>query len=357
MKLEDQQELCFGIAYWKKRWVGVPLFHSPDASDSKTRGSSLMQRRNKALEQHMVSVKETIVPWLWSEKDLKKLCRDNDLPIRWVTDRFPRKGRNKITRVTRREDRKIRSLTSAEFRQIRQELVKMNKQVALVVGILWYFNSVLGKDGAFITLEEIIRLQVQDVSPEQADGSNWIRLMRTGTYCHLVVLPLPLSLWRSLSRQINENSAFVFSTKNGGPLLPVQIDGYLKKAAKIAGFKDPITSVSLRPSFEKKKIEKVARKYCYDASVKPYLESVGIEEWETICAQIPGIIERRGRKATYSPLDLLNAILYLERTRSSIRKLPLHFPRWRAVESQKRRWCKSGIFDAIIDLRKAKYIN
>src|SRR5690349_15466893 len=34
MKLQNGHELCFGIAYWKRRWVGVPFFHLPEGAIS-----------------------------------------------------------------------------------------------------------------------------------------------------------------------------------------------------------------------------------------------------------------------------------------------------------------------------------
>ena len=205
-----------------------------------------------------------------------------------------------------------------------------------------------------MTLEEVVRLQVKDVDPDEPNGSNCISLFRSGTKCHMVVHYLPSRLWRAVCDQIKDDSVFVFSTKNGGPLLPVQVDACLKKAAKIAGFKETITSASLRPPFDKEQAEKSAKKYHHDASVKPYFEPIAIEEWKVICERIPGILERKGRKAIHNPLDLLNAILHLLQTRSPIRKLPVSFPPWRAVESQQRRWKRAGILDKIIALRKAK---
>lgn len=371
MKLEDGRDLYFGLAYWKKRWVSVPFFYLPDGAITETgelarfkvtpldgeKIEPVPTRENKALEKNADTVIETIVPWLWSEKALKKLCRENDLPLGWVTDRFPRKKRSTRTEVSRRETRKLPSLIPREYRAIRKELFKLNEQIAVAVEIVWHFNRILGKGGDFVTLEEVLRLQVHDVYPEQLDGSGCIRLFRSSTSCHLIVHILPPRLWKALCRLINEDSSFVFSTKNGGPYLPVQVDTCLKRAAKIAGFKEPITSASLRPPFDKKEVEKSAKRCQYDASVKPYFEPVNREEWEAICERIPRIVERRGRKAAHSSLDLLNAILYLFQRRCPIRKLPASFPSWRAVESQKRRWQKAGILDEIIALRKAKYPN
>lgn len=356
MKLEGGQELYFGMAYWKKRWVSVPFFHLPDGAITETgelarfkftpldgqKIEPLPKRENRALEKNAASIKETIVPWLWSEKALKELCRQNDIPLNWVTDRFPRKARHTESEANRREERKIPSLTPKEYGRIRKEIVRLNEQVAVVVEIVWYLNQILGKGGDFVTLEEVARLQVQDVDPDVPNGSNCISLFRSGTKCHLVVHFLPPRLWRAVCQQIKDDSVFVFSTRNGGPLLPVQIDACLKRAAKMAGFKETITSASLRPPFDKKQAEKSAKKYHRDASIKPYLDPVSMEEWSAICEQIPAIVERKGRKAAHNPLELFNAMLHLLRTQCPIRKLPKEFPSWRAVESQQRRWEKRG---------------
>ncbi|KKM02340.1 hypothetical protein LCGC14_1785420 [marine sediment metagenome] len=363
MKLKDGRNLYFGIAYWKKRWVSVPFFYLPDDAVTETgelarfkfipqdkqKIEPIAKRENKALEKVPELVKETIVPWLLSDKKLKQLCRKNDLPLAWVTDRFPQRTIKKLKGVNRLENRKYPSLKSNEFRQIRKQLNKLYPQVGLIVSILWYLNNILGKGGSFVTLEEILRLQVQDISPESEASSNWINLNRPGQF---VVHCLPTQLWKSLCRQINDNSMFVFSNKYGGPLLSTQIDGYIKKAAKKVGFKESVTSLFLRPQFNKKKVERVAKKYNIDASVKNYLEPISLEKWDVICKQIPKILERKGRKFTHDPFDILNAILYRLRTRCSIRKLPSHFPPWRAVDSQYRRWKKTGIFEEILNLLK-----
>ena len=363
MKLKDGCNLYFGIAYWKKRWVSVPFFHLPNDGVTETgeltrfkfiplngqKIEPIAKRENKALEKASELVKETIVPWLLSDQQLKQLCNKNDIPLAWVTDRFPQRAIKKLKGVNRLEDRKYPSLKSKEFRLIRKQLNKLYPQAGLIVSILWYLNKTLGKGGSFVTLEEILRLQVQDIAPESEEGSNWISLIRPGQF---LVHSLPTQLWKSLCLQINDNSMFVFSNKYGGPFLSTQIDGYIKKAAKIIGFKESITSLFLRPQFNKKKVERVAKKYHIDASVKNYLKPVSLKKWGMICKHIPAILKRRGRKFTHDPLDLLNAILYLHRTRCSVRKLPIQFPPWKAVDSQYRRWEKIGIFEEILNLLK-----
>lgn len=362
----DVRELSFGIAYWKKRWVWVPFFHLPDNSMTESgelarfkftpvdgqKIEPLAKRENKALEKVPSTANETIVPWFWSEKDLRQLCNDNNLPLAWVTDQYPREIRPGNEGINRRENRKTRSISSKEFRLIRKKLIKLDEQAAIIVGIIWYLNNSLGKAGGFVTLEEVVRMQVHDVFPDQQGCFHCISLFRSGARFSFVFHYLPPRLWKPVCRQINDNSPFVFSTRNGGPLKPVQIDAYLKKAAKNAGIIDPITSASLRPQFDKK-IKRIAKKYRRDASMKSYLEPVEAEEWKAIQGAVPGIQQRRGRKSVHDPLNLLNAILCHLKTRCPMRKLPHHFPPWDAVYSQYRRWKKNGILDAILSFRKA----
>lgn len=352
--VELRQELQFSVAYWKKQWVAVPFFYLPPGTEIEdSHLARFVQRKNKASER--VPVLESIVPWLWAEKVLKQLCRRNGLPLAWVTDRFPRKKYATKGSANRREGRKLRPLTFQEFKGVRNELAKLNEQAALIARILWYLNRTLRKGGGFVTLEELVRLQIQDVSPKSDDGSNWIRLQRTGmNNTQLVVLCLPPQLWKALCRQINDNSMFVFSTKNGGPLLSEQVDSHLRKAGKLAELKGVVTSVSLRPPFDKRQLQRSTKKWHCDAAIKRHLESVTPDEWLDICKRIPAIVERKGRKAAHEPRDLFNAMLHIEKTQCSLRKLPSNFPPWGAVESQRRRWKKSGIFEAVMALRKQK---
>ena len=356
------EEVSFLPAYdsHQRHWVLVPLFHLPEGAldeetgqlrsfkvtilDGEPLGKLETRDSTPAMEKIARVIKACIIPRLWKEKSLKELCLRNDIPLAWVTDRFPRKKRGKGEDVNRREIRKNKPLLFSQFSKIRR---KLNKPTALILNILWYLNHSLEKGGGFITLEEILRLRIEAISPESEDGSNWIRLMRHGmTSTQLVVHFLPPRLWKTLCQQIHENSPFVFSNRYGAPLLPVQIEKDLKIAALAAGFKD-ITTLSLRPTFDKKREERIRKK---NAATQEHLEPVTSEEWKEICHHIPAIMVRRGRKSSHNPLHLLNAILHHMRTG----KYPFSCPSASAVESQHRRWKKGKILDAILEFRKSK---
>ena len=126
------------------------------------------------------------------------------------------------------------------------------------------------------TLESLLRLTVEDIAPAQDEESNWIRLQRPGA---LVVNILPQYLWQSLCKQINEDSPFVFSNKDGAPLLPAQVNRHIKEAAQRAGIKEIVTSNALRPLFDKKKAERTVVSPHNDESFTGHLEKVGAEEF------------------------------------------------------------------------------
>lgn len=358
----DTQEVACTPVYYKRRWVMMPLLHLPNGAvnesgrlslykvtplDNQKLGELKIRDPERAWKKISASAKEQIDPRTLSNKTLKEICSRVDLPISWVTDRYIRNPRQIRKSIYRREKRKIESLSSKKFRKLRKELYKLNKKSAIIADILWWFNRLLGRAGSFVTVESLLRLRIEAVAPDEGKGLNWIDLRRIG---HGACMPLPQYLWRALCKQINEDSPFVFSNKDGAPLLPAQVNRYLKRAAQQVGIKEEITSNSLRPPFRKKQAERCAKKHRVDALVKDYLELVGSKEWKQICKHIPCITTRRGRKSVHDPLVLLNAILHWQKTKCSIRKLP----NWRAVHAQYRRWKASGIFDEILDFRKRK---
>lgn len=369
MKLEDGREVHILIAYYQRRWVDVPLFFVPERADKGTHLAKFEfvpldgtviepapRRECPARGKIFASVRESIVPWLWSERSLKQLCKRNDIPLSWVTDRFPRKKYLTSGKTGRREERKNTPLTPKEFRKLRKELGKVSKQSRLIADILWFLNSRLAGLGGFVTLEEIVRMQIEDVDPDLGYGTGSICLFREKMNCSSMIAHfLPSRLWNPLCQQINEKkSMFVFANSDGGPLLVSKIDGHLKLAAKRAGFKEPITSLSLRPSTDKKEIEKAVKRAQDSSSSHGSFEPVSLEEWEVICKNIPSIFKRKGRRSTHQPLELLNAILHHLKTKCPIRKLLPPFPPWQAVHSQYRRWKKGSVLDQFFNFRKSK---
>lgn len=59
-------------------------------------------------------------------------------------------------------------------------------------------------------------------------------------------------------------------------------------------------------------------------------------------------IKRRGRKAWRDPRDLLDGILYLNKTGCQWRQLPVDFPPWRTVHYYFQKWTESGVLDKIL---------
>jgi hypothetical protein len=355
----DDVEIPIVLAYWhkKRRWVAVPLFHIPQ--DAIAENGDLIRIRVTPLDGQEIrsiptrkrnfvkAVNECIVPSQWSQKDLKQLCVRNDISFFWLTGKSSTKSSRGRRNAIRREYRKIKPLTPKQFRKrFLRELKKISKQTALIAQILWFFNKVLGKGGTFVTLEEILRLKIEDVAP---DPDNWIRLMRTGTYAQLVHFTLPQYFWKSLCDQIDEDSIFVFSNRDGGPLLPGQIERHFRKAGKQSGIKETVTSLSLRPLFNKKGV-RITPALLEDAPHKDYSE-ISTQEWDLIVVKIPFLINKRGCKSKYHPRDLFNGILYHLGIKCPFRKLPDHFPPWQAVDSQYRRWKKRGIIEQVFDLR------
>lgn len=276
--MTNQKTVFFGVAHWKKKWLAVPLFFLP--AEEAVEGNfleSVSQRETPGLDK--INVFATILPWLWSDRDLKKLCAMNGIPLTWVTDRFQQTTTVQTGVVNRREKRKIQSLTTSQFQAIRKELLKLNTQVALIVRILWHLNQELKQGGGFVTLEELVRLQVQDISPNREEKGNWIRLLRRGASLRFMVISLPSHLWRALCRQINEDSVFVFVNKQGGPLHLEYVDAFLRKAGKVVGLRGAITSMSLRPVFNQ---EKAKKQGLCDVSVEKHWSPISSQEWSAM---------------------------------------------------------------------------
>lgn len=66
------------------------------------------------------------------------------------------------------------------------------------------------------------------------------------------------------------------------------------------------------------------------------------EQWEEVR---PLVESGRGRKASVSRREIVNAILYVARTGCQWRNLPHDFPKWSTVYSCYHRWGWNGILD------------
>ncbi len=348
-----EKNKTFSVVYYKHHWVRIPLLNtikSNEAENSKiSLGFTNLEKRDasKLWDKIFESAKEEIDPEVMPGSTLKEICYRVNLPIAWVTHRFVR-TLNKRQKFNRREDRKIEYISSKKFKKTITKLNKINKRSAIIIKILWWINRRIGKLGLFVTLESVLRLTIENIAPE-GGYSNWIHIMRSGSNN---VDVLPKYLWISLNNQINQNSPFIFSNKDGAPLLPNQINRHLKIAAKKAGIDETITSNAIRPKFNKQKSIKIAKRHYVDAEVKCHLNEVKADQWKKLCNHIPQIQQKKGCKSKYNQHVVLNAVLYWQRTKCSIRDLPSWAPYWRAVHSQYRRWIKNGIWIQIVDFLK-----
>jgi putative transposase len=82
---------------------------------------------------------------------------------------------------------------------------------------------------------------------------------------------------------------------------------------------------------------------------KPYASDLNDEEWALIAplvAQKPG----QGRKRTISTREIVNAILYLNKTGCQWEMLPHDFPEYKLVNYYYVEWTRSGVWDVALDL-------
>lgn len=332
----------FTFAYHRGRWVRVPMLPGPsDIIEDNQNQKEDAQKANTAVGRCCKEAyakidslaEEYIDPETISEKDLTDLCAQNDLPIGWITDRFPKKIRQEVCekRLDKRK-RKFSSLGSAGYKLFIRELRSICKKSAVIAEIMWFLNSTLSADN-YITVEELVRLRLNNVSPEDGIYS-MIMLSRSSLQRgHLLGYELPEYIWNPLCELIRSDSLYIFSNKNGGPLLPENIQKNFIIAGKMAGLKEPVSSLSLRPT-----------------KPSPFRE-ITLDEWDMLIKRVPNLISRRGTPSQYDRRNILNAILYHLLTGTPMRNLPFSLP-FRAIDSQYRRWLKNGVIDAVLKVRE-----
>ena len=142
MSSEKTNLVEFAIAHWEKRWVCVPFFNlpkdTPSNQDEKIRPflpedyEPQLEIEDETQAYENIHPLETIVPWLWSKKDLQELCKVNNIPIGWVTNRFRRKSTTNTDKPNRRSERKIPSLKGKDIQKNLAQAKKLNKQHAIV---------------------------------------------------------------------------------------------------------------------------------------------------------------------------------------------------------------------------------
>ena len=86
-----------------------------------------------------------------------------------------------------------------------------------------------------------------------------------------------------------------------------------------------------------------------DISRKPYASDLNDDEWALIAplvAQKPG----QGRKRAISTREIVNAILYLNKTGCQWEMLPHDFPEYKLVNYYYVEWTRSGVWDIALDM-------
>ncbi len=336
--------------YYKGEWVYLPLFFVPEEAITDDRlfyfqltpvdGKKISDpepepRRNWEVTRACIrsKAKSTILPWMISNKELKELCARYNIPIGWVIN-IPKSkvSKAKYRKQTGRKKRKCSFLDRLEYKSFIEELGKLSATAEVIAEILWFLNQKLSKGNDYVTLEEILRLTILEIDVEDV-FSGCISLSRSSQKSsHIVGHYLKEKLWVALNKQIRQDSGFVFSNKNGGPLLPGDIDRVFKKAGKNAGIKGSVTSLSLRPHSSSSRIAR----------------EVSVLEWDMLCQKIPKLKSRSGRPSKHDPRVILNAIFLHIDTKTPIRKLPKEYPPGKSVYSQYIRWKENGIFKAIL---------
>ncbi|MEV4709430.1 IS5 family transposase [Actinoplanes sp. NPDC049316] len=72
------------------------------------------------------------------------------------------------------------------------------------------------------------------------------------------------------------------------------------------------------------------------------------EQWEIIEPMLP-LIKEPGRVPVHPFRDIVDAILYIDRSGCSWRQLPVDFPPWQTVYGWFRRWKERGVTDRILE--------
>jgi len=219
------------LAYWRKTWVAVPLFYVPKTAirpngtlqvhwfeliDAET-GEPLPEEPQPPFVPSLgylavdAKVNRSIIPWLWSTKDLKTLCKINHIPFFWITGELRITRKFARTQSDRRAQRKVQALTPHEFKLLRKELRSLDPQTHTIARLLWFLNNLLKDGGDYITLEEILRMKERNI--EQEFGVYRIELSRG---MHLISLCIPHSLGFAVQKHIQHRSI-----RDSSPLLRI----------------------------------------------------------------------------------------------------------------------------------------
>lgn len=186
----------FTIGHYKGRWVWIPLLHVPEEAKTPNgfkhfsftpqNSEESIEPIEKSLSKWSCdlaykkikdSICETIHPEQLNDKEVKKLALSNDLPLSWLTSRFP--ARCYASHNARRNKfRKHKAISSANFFKLIYALEKIHLKLAVALEIVWYHNDLLGEGGGYVTLEEVLRAKLSDL--HCGLGTQSLSLSRSG---------------------------------------------------------------------------------------------------------------------------------------------------------------------------------
>lgn len=348
----QKKEPEFTLGHYKGRWVWIPLLYAPAESAKTPYGLQqfsfipLAEEPIKdflpyyncdlAYKKIVDSIWKTIDPEKLSDKEVKQLARTNDIPLHWLTKRFP--IRHYASHNVRKSKlRKNKAISSSDFSKLKKVIKKIHPKLAVALEVVKYHNDLLGEAGGYVTLGEVLRAKLSDL--HSGLGTQSLSLSRSGkSVTHLTSIWMPRSLWKKLSSILDEESLYIFSTDKNIPLTTSQANVYIARAAKAAKLSTTVTSLSFRPA-----VNILAEEDSYGGIIA--------EKWDEICREIPELLQRKGRKSKYDLRIMLNAILYFHvKKASTIRGLPKEFPPYRAVHSQLRRWEKNEVLKKMLKI-------
>ena len=221
---------------------------------------------------------------------------------------------------------------------------KDSKQAKLLIAqLLWYCNGELAVVGGFITLEEVLRLQRNDLI-QDSSMINFCRTTMNST--SLVTMPVPPYIFKEIIAGIKKHSPFVFSNKYGGPLHPAQVEKDLREAGEMAGIVKLVSSLSLRIGYDPTSPHTI----CWRAFLGYNRDEICIPDdvLDELLVFLPAAKKNTGSKSQRSHKQILKAILYHFSSGCAWRSLPSEFQPWIAVQSQYRRWQQTGYIKKVL---------
>jgi hypothetical protein len=296
------------------------------------------------------SPKACIVPYLFGDRRLLRLCHEQDISYRQVTGISP--PQNRKNEVRGRLERKSSRVSGEIFRKF---ITFLSPQVRAMVELYWFINKHLKRIGLLYGWEELCFLRLEAM-PEPNGHSpcvvNFWRTRRHGAKTeHFIAHYIPASLEKKIRKHISSNSPLLFCQKNGAPFTTPRLSKEFSKASKAAMEAGAIQrSVLLRDlrdsiTISDEELEAISKK-----NRERVVHEISDSRLGEIRKLIPVSRRNAGAKTRFPLRSILQAILYHEEYRCAWSKLPLDkgFPPWEAVKSQHARWKDKKVLASIL---------